>query len=95
MEQVLTGGLGLILALVGIVATVTVGVMAILLPFFVFRILSHVAQLNRKMNKVLDLLDTTSPIGPRQQAATDFSLGPIVNENYRPDEQDQKNLRFR
>jgi hypothetical protein len=95
MEQVLAGGLGLILLLVGIVATVTVGVMAILLPFLVFRILSHVAQLNRKMNKVLDLLGTTSPHESRQQFANEVQLGPIVSADTGPEDRDQKPLRFR
>ncbi|MBM9536472.1 hypothetical protein [Desulfobulbus alkaliphilus] len=96
MEQVLAGGLGLILLLVGIVATVTVGVTAILLPFLVFRILSHVAQLNRKMNKVLDLLSSASLGESRQQPAIEGRSGPSVREDTGPEEErEQKPLRFR
>ena len=95
MEQVLAGGLGLILLLVGIVATVTVGVMAILLPFFVFRILSHVAEINRKMSKILDLLGNESRQGHRQQPAPEAQLGPTVSKNSGPAEGDEKPFRFR
>lgn len=95
MEQVLAGGLGFILLLVGIVATITVGVMAILLPFLVFRILSHVAHLNRKMDKVIDLLGTSSLHGSRKPPAPDVQLGPIVSEDIKPEDREQKPLRFR
>lgn len=97
MEQVLAGGLGLILLLVGIVATVTVGVMAILLPFFVFRILSHVAEMNRKMSKIVDLLGNESRQGHRQLPAAEVQLGPTVSGNSRPaeGEGDEKPFRFR
>jgi hypothetical protein len=95
MEQVLAGGLGLILLLVGIVATVTVGVMAILLPFFVFRILSHIIEMNRKMSKIVELLGNESRQGHRQQPATGVQLGPIVSGNTAPAEKDEKPFRFR
>jgi hypothetical protein len=95
MEQVLAGGLGLILLLVGIVATVTVGVMAILLPFFVFRILSHVAEMNRKMSKIVDLLGNESRQGHRQPPAVGGQLEPTVRGNSGPAGGDVKPFRFR
>ncbi len=56
MEKFLMGSAGYILALVGIVLAVTVGVMSILLPILVFRILSQMAAINNKLDTMIILL---------------------------------------
>lgn len=50
------GSAGYIFALVGIVLAVTVGVMSILLPILVFRILSKITAINKKMDTLITLL---------------------------------------
>ena len=42
MQKLLADGAGYILVLVGIVVSITVGVMSILLPFLVFKIMADV-----------------------------------------------------
>ena len=56
IQKLLADGAGYIFILVGIVATITVGVMSILLPFIVFRIMSNVSDINKKLNKITALL---------------------------------------
>jgi competence protein ComGC len=56
MEKFLMGGAGYVFTLVGIVLAVTVGVMSILLPIIVFRIMSKVSSINDKMNRTTTLL---------------------------------------
>lgn len=56
MEKFLSGGTGYLLTLIGLVLAVAVGVMSILLPIVVFRIMTKVAAINHKMDKMLTLL---------------------------------------
>ena len=53
LEKLLADSAGYLLVLAGLVTVVTVGVMSILLPFFVFRIMNEVAGLNRKMDRII------------------------------------------
>ena len=56
MQKLLADGAGYILVLVGIVVSITVGVMSILLPFLVFKIMADVSAINKKLAKVISLL---------------------------------------
>ena len=56
LEKLLADSAGYLLVLVGLVTVVTVGVMSILLPFMVFKIMNEVAGLNRKMDRIITLL---------------------------------------
>jgi len=56
MEKFLMGSAGYVFTLVGIVLAVTVGVMSILLPIIVFRMMSKVSAINTKMERIATLL---------------------------------------
>ena len=80
LEKLLADSAGYLLVLAGLVTVVTVGVMSILLPFFVFRIMNEVAGLNRKMDRIIALLGEqgqerreAGPTAPRR--ATPAALG--------------------
>ena len=79
MQKLLADGAGYILVLVGIVVSITVGVMSILLPFLVFKIMADVSAINKKLAKIIALL---SESGSEERGAVhqprqgDNRLGP-------------------
>jgi hypothetical protein len=93
LEKLLADSAGYLLVLVGLVTVVTVGVMSILLPFLVFRIMNEVAGLNRKMDRIITLLGEQ-----RQEAVphprTDGRLGPTAPRRSASDAVGDKPLRF-
>lgn len=56
MEKFFSGETGYLLTLVGLVLAVVLGVMSILLPLVVFRIMTRVAAINHKMDTIISLL---------------------------------------
>jgi len=96
LEKLLADSAGYLLVLAGLVTVVTVGVMSILLPFFVFRIMNEVAGLNRKMDRIIALLGEQGQerreTGP--QARTDGRLGPTAPRQATPSALGDKPLRF-
>jgi len=56
MEKFLSGGGAYVLTLIGLVLAVTVGVMSILLPMVVLRIMAKVSAINTKMDTIITLL---------------------------------------
>jgi hypothetical protein len=93
LEKLLADSAGYLLVLVGLVTVVTVGVMSILLPFLVFKIMNEVAGLNRKMDRIITLLGEQ-----RQEAVphprTDGRLGPTAPRRSASDAVGDKPLRF-
>jgi hypothetical protein len=83
MEKFLMGGMGYIAAFAAVVVLITVGVMSILLPILVFRILSEMSRMNERMGKIITLLceaakrESKAPPSPRQ--SDDARLGPYVS----------------
>ena len=96
LEKLLADSAGYLLVLAGLVTVVTVGVMSILLPFFVFRIMNEVASLNRKMDRIIALLGEQGQerreAGP--QARADGRLGPTAPRRATPAALGDKPLRF-
>ncbi len=100
MEKFLMGGIGYIAALAGVVVVITVGVMSILLPILVFRILSEVSKMNERMGKIIVLLGETAKKeslkpSPSQRPADDARLGPFVSKKIDPPDMGGKSLRFK
>lgn|GEM_PF-4077273 len=98
MEKLLMGGAGYIFAIVGLVVLVTVGVMSILLPILVFRILSELAKINEKMNKIIASLNeaakaTREPQSQRQPEEARLALS--VSKRSGPVDIGEKSLRFK
>ena len=97
MQKLLADGAGYIFILVGIVVTVTVGVMSILLPFIVFKIMADVSAMNKKLNKVISLLSegvtTREPHG--QHAHQESRLGPTASPGYTTPGSQEKPLRMK
>ena len=96
LEKLLADSAGYLLVLVGLVTVVTVGVMSILLPFMVFKIMNEVAGLNRKMDRIITRL------GEQRQERrvamphprTDGRLGPTAPRRTATDAVGDKPLRF-
>lgn len=57
LQQLLADSVGYVLVLAGVVVTITVGVMSILLPFLVFKIMRQVSAMNRSMARITELLE--------------------------------------
>lgn len=97
LQKLLADSVGYLLVLVGLVTVVTVGVMSILLPFFVFRIMNQLAGLTRKMDRIIDLLHEQGR--ERQEAVRpappDSRLGPTAPRQTKPDPVGDKPLRFK
>ena len=96
LEKLLADSAGYLLVLVGLVTVVTVGVMSILLPFMVFKIMNEVAGLNRKMDRIITLLGEQRQ--ERREAMphprTDGRLVPTAPRRTAPDAVGDKPLRF-
>lgn len=98
MEKLLMGGAGYIYAIVGLVVLVTVGVMSILLPILVFRILSELSKMNDKMSRIITSLSeaakaTREPQSQRQPDET--RLASSVSKRSGPVDIGEKSLRFK
>ncbi len=82
IQKLLADGAGYMLVLAGLVVTVTVGVMSILLPFLVFKIMLRVSAMNKKMARIIELLEEAGKrqtmASPRQTPAQDGRLGPTA-----------------
>jgi len=83
MEKFFSGGTGYLLTLIGLVLAVVLGVMSILLPLVVFRIMTRVAAINHKMDTIISLLahraaeaKTASPQRP-SAAESHFAAVPL------------------
>ena len=80
MQKLLADGAGYILVLVGIVVSITVGVMSILLPFLVFKIMADVSAINKKLAKVITLLSEGGKVETgtgHQSRPSENRLGPV------------------
>ena len=98
MEKLLMGGVAPVLVLAGLVAIVAVGIMSILLPILVFRILSKVSKMNENMNKIVISLHevasaTREPHNQRQP--DDIRRGSLGARSNDPMDIGQKSLRFK
>ena len=82
IQKLLADGAGYMLVLAGLVVTVTVGVMSILLPFLVFKIMLRISAMNRKMARIVELLEEAGKretmSSPRQAPASGARLGPTA-----------------
>lgn len=82
LQKLLADSAGYMLVLAGLVVTVTVGVMSILLPFLVFKIMLRVSAVNKKMARIIELLEEAgkreATALPRQAPAPDGRLGPTA-----------------
>jgi hypothetical protein len=89
MDKILMGSAGYVLALAGIVLAVTVGVMSILLPILVFRILSQMAAINRKMDVMITLLGemtgAANPLPNRRQGEEGRRDVPVRQKDSAPE----------
>jgi hypothetical protein len=98
LQKLLADSAGYLLVLVGLVTTVTVGVMSILLPFIVFKIMRQVGAMNRKLVRVVELLEEAgkreAAASPRQVSAPGIRLGPTAPGRGNADLGD-KPLRFK
>lgn len=84
MQKLLADGAGYILVLVGIVVSITVGVMSILLPFLVFKIMADVSSMNKKLAKVITLLSESGKEekgGGYQNRTEEHRLGPVSSRD--------------
>ena len=97
MQQLMADGAGYIFVLVGIVVTATVGVMSILLPFIVFKIMADVAAMNKKLTKVVTLLGegVAARESHGQRAPHDSRLGPAASPGYTTTDVQEKSLRMK
>jgi multisubunit Na+/H+ antiporter MnhC subunit len=98
MEKLLMCSAGYILALVGIVLAVTVGVMSILLPILVFRILSQMTAINNKLDAMITLLGEvtrgTSPSPSRRHGEDLLRSAPAWQKDPVP-EDTGRSLRYK
>ena len=96
LEKLLADSAGYLLVLVGLVTVVTVGVMSILLPFFVFRIMNEVAGLNRKLDRIITLLgeERREVREAERSMPPDGRLGPTAPRRTGPAGLGDKPLRF-
>ena len=81
LQKLLADSAGYLLVLVGLVTTITVGVMAILLPFLVFKIMRQVLAMNRKMARIVELLEQAGKqetVTPQRQTSPGIRLGPTT-----------------
>lgn len=99
MEKLLTGEAGYILLFAGVLLAGIAGVVSILLPILVFKVLSEVSDMNRKLGRILTLLSEgareNSGSGPLNHGPEEkVRLGPSFSQ--RGDQQDmgKKSLRF-
>ncbi len=98
MEKLLMGGAGYIFSFVGLVVLVTVGVMSVLLPILVFRILSELSKINDKMSRVITSLSEVAKATrePQSQHQLDGTrLAPSVSRRSGPVDIGEKSLRFK
>ena len=98
MEKLFTGGITPLLVLAGIVVIVTVGVMSILLPILVFRMLSELSKINHKMNTVITALNEMAKVTKeqaRQPRPDDARLGSPPSERSGPMDIGEKSIRFK
>ena len=99
IKQLLADSAGYMLVLAGLVVTVTVGVMSILLPFLVFKIMLRVSAMNKKMARLIELLEEAGKreamASSRQAQALDNRLGPTVNRRDASPALGDKPLRFK
>ncbi len=98
MEKLLMGGAGYVFALVGLVVLVIVGVMSVLLPILVFRILSELSKINDKMNRVITSLNEVAKATkePQSQHQLDETrLASSVSRRSGPTDIGEKPLRFK
>jgi hypothetical protein len=98
MEKLLSGDLGTLLLLAGAFILALVGVMSILLPILVFKILSEISDTNKKLSRILTLLSegtrkNRSPSQPQRQSE-EIYLGPTSAPKKGPTEIGEKPLRF-
>ena len=97
MQKLLADGAGYILVLVGIVVSITVGVMSILLPFLVFKIMADVSAINKKLAKVISLLSESGPEergAGRQPGPGENRLGPVSSARDAGSGSGERPLRF-
>ena len=82
IQKLLADGAGYMLVLAGLVVTVTVGVMSILLPFLVFKIMLRVSAMNKKLARIIELLEEEGKreaVASRRQAPEPgVRLGPTT-----------------
>lgn len=82
IQKLLADGAGYMLVLAGLVVTVTVGVMSILLPFLVFKIMLRVSAMNKKLARIIELLEEEGKreaVASRRQAPSPgVRLGPTT-----------------
>ena len=98
MEKLLMGGAGYILAFVGLVVLVTVGVMSILLPILVFRTLSELSKINDKMSRIITSLNEVAKVTREPQSqrqSNEARLAPSVSRKSDPADIGEKSLRFK
>ena len=98
MEKLLMGGAGYIFAFVGLVVLVTVGVMSVLLPILVFRILSELSKINDKMSRIITSLNEVVKAArePQSQLQPDETrLASSVSRRSGPTDIGEKSLRFK
>ena len=99
IQQLLAESAGYMLVLAGLVVTVTVGVMSILLPFIVFKIMLRVSAMNKKMARIIELLEESGTreamASSRQAQVLDNRLGPTANRRDTPPALGDKPLRFK
>lgn len=95
MEKVLTGEIGSLLLFAGVFMLAIIAIMSILLPILVFRILTEISDMNKKLNRILNLLsegarkNRTSP-----QPSEDRRAGSAVAKKNSPAGIGEKPLRF-
>jgi hypothetical protein len=98
MEKLLSGDLGTLLLFAGAFILALVGVMSILLPILVFKILSEISDTNKKLSRILTLLsegtrENRSPSQPQRQPE-EIYLGPTSAPQKGSAEIGEKPLRF-
>jgi len=98
MEKLLSGDLGTLLLFAGAFILALVGVMSILLPFLVFKILSEISDTNKKLSRILTLIsegtrENRSPSQPQRQSE-EIHLGPTSAPKKGTAEIGGKPLRF-
>ena len=89
MEKLLSGDLGTLLLLAGAFILALVGVMSILLPILVFKILSEISDTNKKLSRILTLLseggrENRSPSQPQRQSEGSCTTGRAGGLNCEP-----------
>lgn len=56
MEKVLTDEIGSLLLFAGVFMLAIIAIMSILLPILIFKILAEISDMNKKLNRILNLL---------------------------------------